>query len=62
MVSTPAIADAISKYSRIDDAIGFCYQQGAHIFYFLTFPTGNATWCYDLSTQLWHERCHLDEN
>jgi hypothetical protein len=62
IVSTPAIADAISKYSRIDDAIGFCYQQGAHIFYFLTFPTGNATWCYDLSTQLWHERGHLDEN
>ena len=62
IVSTPAIADAISKYSRIDDAIGFCYQQGAHIFYFLTFPTGNATWCYDLSTQLWHERGYLDEN
>ena len=62
IVSTPAIADAISKYSRIDDAIGFCYQQGAHIFYFLTFPSGNATWCYDLSTQLWHERGYLDEN
>lgn len=62
IVSTPAIADAISKYSRIDDAIGFCYQQGSHIFYFLTFPSGNATWCYDLSTQLWHERGSLDEN
>ena len=62
IVSTPAIADAIGKYDKISDAIGFCYQQGSHIFYFLTFPSANATWCYDLSTQLWHERGYLDEN
>ena len=53
---------AISKYTTISDAIGFCYQQGSHIFYMLTFPTANATWCYDLSTQLWHERGSIDSN
>ena len=62
IISTPAIADAIGKYGKISDAIGFCYQQGSHIFYMLTFPEANATWCYDLSTQLWHERGYLDEN
>lgn len=62
IVSTPAISDTIGKYTRIDDAIGFCYQQGSHIFYVLTFPTANATWVYDLSTQLWHERGWLDNN
>jgi hypothetical protein len=62
IVSTPAIADTISRYDKIDDAIGFCYQQGTHIFYFLTFPSANATWCYDLSTQLWHERGYLEGN
>ena len=62
IVSTPAIADAISKYTIISDAVGFCYQQGSHIFYMLSFPSADTTWCYDLSTQLWHERGYLDEN
>jgi hypothetical protein len=55
-VSTHAIEYAIAQYSRIDDAIGYTYQQEGHIFYVLTFPTGNATWVFDESTQLWHER------
>lgn len=38
------------------DAIGFCYNQAGHVFYVLTFPSGNATWVYDMTTQLWHER------
>lgn len=62
IISTPAIADSIGKYTKISDAIGFCYQQGSHIFYMLTFPTASKTWCYDLSTQLWHERAYLDGN
>lgn len=55
-VSTHAIEYAIAQYPRIDDAIGYTYQQEGHIFYVLTFPTGNATWVFDESTQLWHER------
>jgi len=62
IVSTPAISDEIGKYTTISDAIGYCYQQGSHIFYMLTFPSANATWCYDLSTQLWHERGSIDSN
>ncbi len=62
IISTPAISDAIGKYETISDAVGFCYQQGSHIFYVLTFPTADHTWVYDLSTQLWHERAWLDTN
>lgn len=55
-ISTHAVEYAIAQYSRIDDAIGYTYQQEGHTFYVLTFPTGNATWVYDSNTQLWHER------
>jgi len=62
IISTPAISDAIGNYTTINDAVGFCYQQGSHIFYVLSFPTADATWVYDLSTQLWHERAWMDSN
>lgn len=55
-ISTYAIEYAISTYERIDDALGFSYQQEGHTFYVLTFPTAGVTWVYDLSTQQWHER------
>ena len=62
IISTPAIADDIGRYAVINDAIGFCYQQGTHIFYVLTFQAADKTWVYDLSTQLWHERAYVDNN
>jgi len=58
-VSNHAIEYAISTYSDISDAIAFTYQDGGHSFYFLTFPTGNATWCFDVATNLWHERGYM---
>jgi hypothetical protein len=61
-ISTFAIEEAIRKYSRIDDAIGFCYQIGGHIFYVLTFPTADHTWVYDLLTGEWHEWVFTDSN
>jgi hypothetical protein len=55
-ISTHAEEYAWAQYSRIDDAIAYTYQQEGHSFYVITFPTGNATWVYDASTELWHER------
>ena len=55
-ISTHAVEFAIGGYSRIDDAIAYTYQQEGHSFYVLTFPTANATWVFDASTNLWHER------
>lgn len=64
-ISTHALEAAIDGYSTVSDANGYCYQQGGHAFYVLNFPTGDATWVYDItaSTQLgfpvWHQRAAL---
>jgi len=55
-VSTHAIEFAIQNYANISDAFAYTYQQEGHAFYVLTFPTGNATWVYDVATGAWHER------
>lgn len=58
-ISTHAVETAIASYQRdsiITDAEALVYQDQGHIFYVLTFPSANATWVYDLTTNLWHER------
>ena len=59
-ISTHAIEYAIAQYGNIADAIAYTYQQEGHAFYVLTFPSGDATWVYDVSTQAWHERAGWD--
>ena len=61
-ISTHAIEHAIQAYPRIDDAIGHIHQMDGHTFYVLTFPTADATWVYDVATDLWHERAWIDDN
>ncbi len=61
-ISTNAIENEIRNYSNITDAIGFCYQTEGHVFYVLTFPSANATWVYDRSVGLWHQRAWTDTN
>lgn len=58
-VSNHGVEYAIAQYSRIDDAIAYVYQQEGHLFYVLTFPTGMATWVYDVASQAWHERAYM---
>lgn len=58
-VSTPTLEAAIAGYERefgISDAEAFTYQEDGHTFYVLSFPRARATWVYDLSTDLWHQR------
>jgi hypothetical protein len=59
VISTKAVETAISGYQRtatITDAEAFSYQAEGHTFYVLKFPSANATWVYDVTTQLWAER------
>lgn len=51
-ISTHALEAAIATYGDISDAWGYCYQQGGHTLYVLTFP-GRATWAFDASSQRW---------
>lgn len=59
-ISNRALEAEIQSYSRVDDALGWIYQQDGHTFYSLTFPEAQKTWVYDLSVQdpdiAWHER------
>lgn len=55
-ISTHAIEGAIQSYPTMADAVAYAYQEAGHIFYVLSFPAGNATWVFDLSTHMWHQR------
>lgn len=63
-ISTPALENEIGTYSTVSDAIGFCYEQIGHAFYWLKFPSANnglgKDWLYDLSTKQWHERSWMN--
>lgn len=57
IISNRALESEWFKYTSVSDAKGFCYTStGGQTFYVLIFPTGNATWCYDVETKLWHQR------
>jgi len=55
-ISTPAIDYEIAQYPVISDAIAYAYEEGGNLFYMLTFPTADVTWCFDFTNQEWHQR------
>ena len=58
-VSTHAIETALNGYQTLADCVVFTYQQEGHAFVQMTFPQGDATWVFDISTNLWHERAYM---
>lgn len=59
-ISNNAIETAIQGYAVTSDAIAYSYTQAGHEFYVLTFPSEDVTWCYDISTEMWHRRAWRD--
>lgn len=57
-ISTHAIEAKISTYADITTARAYSYQYEGHYFYVLNFD--EATWVYDATTKMWHERAYLD--
>lgn len=55
-ISTFAIEQAIASYAHPELATAYTYQQDGHHFYVLNFA--EATWVYDINTQLWHQRAY----
>lgn len=55
-ISTHAVEYAIQKYTNLQGATAFAYQQEGHYFYCLTIPGANTTWVYDMSNGQWTER------
>lgn len=60
VVSTEPVEYALSQYPRISDAVAYSYQDQGHEFYVINFPSAGATWCYDRTEGLWHERDSFD--
>ena len=61
-ISTHALEAAWRDYAVVSDAFTFSYTYEGHKFVVLTFPSALATWVYDISTNLWHERVSWDQN
>lgn len=57
-ISTHAIEQALTTYADISTAYAYGYQQKGHFFYVINFA--EATWVYDMSTGLWHERAYTN--
>ncbi|GAA5075470.1 hypothetical protein [Lysobacter panacisoli] len=57
-VSTFAIEQAIEGYANPEQATAYTYQQDGHHFYVLNFA--EATWAFDINTQIWHQRAYRD--
>ena len=55
-ISTHAVELAWQSYPVNSDAVGWTYQLQGHSFWVLYFPTANATWVFDVSQNLWHQR------
>lgn len=59
-ISTHSVEQALQGYAVLHDALAWGEQLEGHALYCLTFPHASATWVYDLTTDLWHERGQLD--
>lgn len=56
VISTEAINAEMMEYEDVRDAIAFSHQWQGHMFYTIIFPTADRCWCFDMTTQAWHER------
>ncbi|MBJ8424570.1 packaged DNA stabilization protein [Acinetobacter bereziniae] len=55
-ISTHALEEEIASFSKTSDASAYAYQIEGHVFYVISFPSANVTFCFDVSTGLWHQR------
>lgn len=60
-ISTHAVENTLQN-QYIEDAIAWTYQLEGHEIYVVSFPTLDLTWCYDVTTQMWHKWLWIDSN
>jgi hypothetical protein len=69
-ISSPAISFAIRAMLKagadLSDAVGYCYVMDGHVFYVLTFISGDQTWVFDdlvgEPAKAWHQRGWSDQD
>ena len=59
-ISTQAIEQAIQQSTDLASATAYTYQDRGLSFYCINAPGLTSTWCYEVSTATWAERCDLD--
>lgn len=59
-ISTQAIEQALQASTDLSSAVAFTYEDSGLSFYCINAPGLTSTWCYEVSTGTWHERCDLD--
>ena len=59
-ISTHAIEKTWAGYATTNDAFCFVVIYGGHKFVYVTFPTENSSWGFDIATGLWHRRVSWD--
>jgi hypothetical protein len=57
-VSNFAVEHEWSTYSVVNDCVAMAFQLGGHEMVGFYFPSGNAWWAYDATTQMWHQRTY----
>jgi len=55
-VSTHAVEEKLSSFSRVDDCEAFAHTWNGHLMVTFRFPEAGATWVLDVTTGEWHER------
>lgn len=61
-VSTPEIEREIATFKNVEDATAQIWQDNQHVFYCISFPSADTTFCYDLTEGEWSNRCSIDES
>lgn len=58
-ISTNAIETLLGSITDLSGATAWAYNQAGQFFYCLNVPGLETTWCYEMTTGLWHERAFL---
>lgn len=61
-ISTTPIERKIQNATGKDEIYAWAYQEDGHLFYVLSGGGLETSYCYDLTTQQWHERAFLNTN
>ena len=59
-ISQAPVEQALQASSNLAGAVAYVYQSQGQSFYCFNAPGVLATWCYEVATGAWHERCDLD--
>jgi hypothetical protein len=61
-VSTQAVEEALQASTDLSAARAYVYQKNGRTFYCVNAPGMASTWCFEVSSGSWFEKCDLDDS